>query len=138
MNAGEWTILRPHVVRWIECDLYAHVNHAAYLTLFEDLRIEHWKKLSGRLPGLHPGPSPVVASIEARYLREVGFGDEVMLGCRTTSFRRSSYVHEYALWKAGELCFSARCVCVVTEGGAKAALPPELRAKLVAEGAKEE
>lgn len=138
MNPAEWTILRPHVIRWSECDIYAHVNHTAYLTLFEDLRIEHWKALTGRLVGADPGPGPVLASIEARYLREVGFGDEVMLGCRPVALRRTSFTHEYGMWKAGELCCSARAVCVVTERGAKVPLPPELRARLVAEGAKEE
>ena len=38
-----WAITRPHVVRWSECDPHAHVNHTVYLTLFEDLRIEHWR-----------------------------------------------------------------------------------------------
>lgn len=42
-----WAILRPHRIRWAECDLYGHVNHAAYLTLFEDLRVDHWQALTG-------------------------------------------------------------------------------------------
>jgi acyl-CoA thioester hydrolase len=134
MNA--WTIRRPHRIRWAECDLYGHVNHAAYLTLFEDLRIAHWQAATGRLVSPdHPGP--VVAQIEARYLRPVGFQDEVELCCRVLSFRRSSYVQDYALLKDGAPCCTARAVIVVTrqDSGEKVALWEALRATLLAEGA---
>lgn len=134
-----WTITRPHVIRWSECDLYGHVNHAAYLTLFEDLRVEHWQALTG--VAIAPDrAAPVVAGLEARYLRAVGFGDAVVLACRTVTFRRSSYVHEYALMKDGEPCCTARAVCVVMrqDTGEKVALWNEVRTRLLAEGAREE
>jgi YbgC/YbaW family acyl-CoA thioester hydrolase len=133
-----WTIRRPHRIRWAECDLYGHVNHAAYLTLFEDLRIAHWQALTGRLVSPdHPGP--VVAQIEARYLRAVGFQDDVELCCRVASFRRTSYVQDYALLKDGEPCCTARAVLVITrqDTGEKVPLWEAIRAKLLAEGAQE-
>jgi acyl-CoA thioester hydrolase len=138
MSGQPWTILRPHRIRWSECDLYGHVNHTAYLTLFEDLRVEHWEALTS-LTIAPDRPGPVLAQIEARYIRAVGFGDEVTLALRTTSFRRSSYVHDYALLKDGEACCTARAVVVVTrqDTGEKVALPPELREKLVGQGAVE-
>ncbi len=133
-----WALTRPHRIRWSECDLYGHVNHAAYLTLFEDLRVAHWQALTGA-PIAPDRPGPVVAQIEARYLRAVGFNDEVLLCCRTTSFRRTSFVHEYALLKDGEPCCTARAICVVTrqDSGEKIPLPEEIRARLLAEGASE-
>ena len=137
-EAQPWAILRPHRIRWIQCDLYGHVNHAAYLTMFEDLRVDHWQALTGAT--IAPNrPAPVVAQIEARYLRAVGFGDEVSLACRTSAFRRTSYVHDYVLLKDGEACCTARAVCVVTrqDTGEKVPLWPDLRAKLLAEGATE-
>jgi acyl-CoA thioester hydrolase len=138
MSGQPWTILRPHRIRWSECDLYGHVNHTAYLTLFEDLRVEHWEALTS-LTIAPDRPGPVLAQIEARYIRAVGFGDEVTLALRTTSFRRSSYVHDYALLKDGEACCTARAVVVVTrqDTGEKVALPPELREKLLEQGAVE-
>lgn len=134
-----WTIVRPHLVRWSECDLYGHVNHAAYLTLFEDLRVDHWRALTGE--EVAPSrPGPVVASLEVRYLRAAGFGDAVTLHLRTASFRRSSYVHEYALMRDGEAFCTARAVLVVVrqDSGEKVALPSELREKLRGEGAREQ
>jgi len=138
MSEQPWAILRPHRIRWIECDLYAHVNHAAYLTMFEDLRVDHWQALTGRAIS-RDAPNPVVGQLEVRYLRAVGFNDEVRLGCRVASFRRTSFVHDYALLKDGEPCCTARAVCVVTrqDTGEKVPLWPELRAKLLAEGATE-
>jgi hypothetical protein len=44
---GRWPVLERHRIRWAECDMYAHVNHAAYLTLCEDLRVAHWVSLGG-------------------------------------------------------------------------------------------
>ncbi|MFM2150234.1 MAG: hypothetical protein RLZZ187_2540 [Pseudomonadota bacterium] len=138
MTEQPWAILRPHRIRWAECDLYGHVNHAAYLTMFEDLRVDHWQSLTGA-PIAPDRPGPVVAEIQARYLRAVGFGDEVTLGCRVVSFRRTSFVHEYALLKDGEPCCTGRAVCVVTrqDTGEKIPLSPELRAVFLAGGATE-
>jgi acyl-CoA thioester hydrolase len=138
MSGQSWALLRDHRIRWSECDLYGHVNHAAYLTLFEDLRVAHWEALCGA--GIAPDrPGPVVAQIEARYLRAVGFGDAVQLACRASAFRRTSFVHEYALLKDGETCCTAKAVCVVTrqDTGEKVWLWPDLRARLLQEGATE-
>jgi acyl-CoA thioester hydrolase len=133
-----WAILRPHRIRWADCDLYGHVNHAAYLTLFEDLRVDHWQALSGR-PVSPEFAGPVVGQIEVRYLRAVGFNDAVMLACRVASFRRTSFVHEYALLKDGEPCCTARAVIVITrqDTGEKVPLWAELRERLLGEGAVE-
>lgn len=138
MTEAPWAITREHRIRWSECDLYGHVNHAAYLTLFEDLRVAHWQALA-RAPLRPDAPGPVVAQIEARYLRAVGFGDVVTLACRASGFRRTSFVHDYAMLKDGAPCCTARAVCVVTrqDTGEKVALWPDLRARLTAEGAVE-
>jgi acyl-CoA thioester hydrolase len=138
MSDQPWAIRREHRIRWAECDLYGHVNHAAYLTLFEDLRVEHWLALSGTGFG-RDKPGPVVGQLDVRYLRAVGFGDLVTLACRAVSFRRSSFVHEYELAKDGVPCCTARAVVVlaVQDTGQKAPLPDRVRERLIAEGAAE-
>lgn len=135
---GEWPVARRHRIRWAECDMYAHVNHAAYLTLCEDLRVAHWVSLGGRF--VPDAPGPVVAQLEARYIRPLGFDDEVLLTLRPASLRRTSYVHDYAVWKQG-LVFSARAVLVLTrqDTGERIPIPAEARRIMVQEqGAKEE
>ncbi|MFN3449986.1 MAG: acyl-CoA thioesterase [Roseococcus sp.] len=121
---GDWTIARRHVVRWAECDLYGHVNHAAYLVMFEDLRIEHWLSLGQVLRPDAPGP--VVAKLEARYHRSIGFLDEVLLTLRVPSLRRTSFVHEYAVWRNG-LVFSCTALLVCAQDGASLPIPEEAR-----------
>lgn len=132
---GEWTIAKRHVIRWAECDLYGHVNHAAYLIMFEDLRIEHWHSLGQVLRADAPGP--VVAKLEARYARAIGFRDEVLLTLRVPSLRRTSWVHEYAVWKNG-LVFECTALLVCVKDGVSTPIPDEARRLMVErDGAKQ-
>ena len=131
-----WPLVRDHRIRWSECDLYGHVNHTAYLSIFEDMRIWHWEALAGA--AITPTrPGPVVAQIEAKYLRAVGFAAKVTLGSRVVSFRRTSFLHEYGMWQDGVTCCTGRAVIVITRSdtGEKVPLWPELRAAMLAEGA---
>lgn len=134
---GDWAVARRHAGRWAECDAYGHVNHAAYLTMCEDLRVGHWSALGGRVAPDHPGP--VVAQLEARYLRPLGFEDEVLLTLRPAAVRRTSFTHEYAVWKGG-LVFECRAVLVAVrqDNGARMPIPPEIRARMVGQGARDE
>ena len=72
---GDWPVGRRHRIRWSECDALGHANNVAYLTLCEDLRVgPGWSALGGTFA---PGAvSPVVAQMEARYLKSLVFEDE--------------------------------------------------------------
>ncbi|MBL6454345.1 acyl-CoA thioesterase [Belnapia sp. T6] len=134
---GDWAMLRRHRIRWSECDQYAHANNTAYLTLCEDVRVSHWLSLGGRF---EPGePGPVVAQLEARYHRPLAFDDAVAVTLRPATLRRSSFTHDYAVWKDG-LVFACRTllVIVVNGSGEKAPIPPAIRARLIEQGAREE
>lgn len=134
---GEWSMATRRTIRWADCDMYAHVNHSAYLVLFEDLRVAWWLQHGGTFAPDAPGP--VVGTLEVKYARAAGFGDEVLLTARCTSFRRTSFVHEYALWRDGLMCH-ARALCVVINNatGEKHPLPDEMRRALLQAGAKAE
>jgi acyl-CoA thioester hydrolase len=129
---GQWGIWKEHVIRWAECDIYAHINHAAYLTLFEDMRVEWWIGAGG---GFGPDlPGLVVGSLEVKYHRPGHFRDAVLLAARAASFRRTSFVHEYAMWRAGDgLLCSARALCVVIDNatGQKIEIPEPMRRLMV-------
>ncbi|MEN0072792.1 MAG: thioesterase family protein [Paracraurococcus sp.] len=135
---GDWAAWRRHRIRWSECDALGHANNTAYLTLCEDLRVgPGWSALGGRFAG--DAVSPVVAQIEARYLRALVFEDEALLTLRFASVKRTSFVHDYAVWKGG-LCFSCRTVLVAVrqESGERVPVPPAIRAAMLAAGAKDE
>jgi len=133
---GDWAMLRHHRIRWSECDQYAHVNNAAYLMLCEDLRVSHWLSLGGQFALGEPGP--VVSRIEARYLRALAFDDQVATTLRPGVIRRTSFTHEYAVWHQG-LVFTCTTVIVLVRHGSgeKVAVPPGIRAQLLAQGATE-
>ena len=135
--AGNWPVRREHRIRWAECDPYGHVNHAAYLTLCEDLRCSYWLALGGSFAP--DGFGPVLAQLEAKYLRPLAFDDQVLVTMRTVSLRRTSLVQEYAVWKAGP-CFTCRSVLVAIRGstGERVPLPAAMRAQLIRDGATEE
>jgi len=133
---GQWPTLRPHAIRWSECDAYGHVNHTAYLTLCEDLRVADWVALGGGFAPDQPGP--VVAQLEARYRQPLGFRDPVLLGMRPATLRRTSFVQDYAIWKRGAgLVFEARAVLVLVRGdsGERVPIPEAARALMLASGA---
>ncbi len=134
---GDWAAWLPHRIRWDQCDLYGHVNHAAYLALCEDLRCTQWLELGGVFRPDQPGP--VMAQLEARYLKPLGYDDRVLLTLRPASLRRSSFVHEYAVWKQGAV-FTCRAVLVVVrqQDGAKLPIPDALRTAMLAQGAVQE
>jgi len=136
---GHWPVLRRHAIRWSECDAYGHVNHVAYLTLCEDLRVADWLALGGDFAPDQPGP--VVAQLEARYRHSIGFRDAVLLGMRPATLRRTSFVHDYAIWKHGVgLVFEARAVLVLVRGdsGERVPIPAAARALMLASRAKAE
>lgn len=128
---GEWAQCKRHTIRWIECDLYGHVNHAAYLTMFEDMRIAHWCSLGGVLAPDAPGP--VVAQIEARYRAATAFQDDVLLTLRPGTVGRTSFTHDYALWKGG-LRFEAKAVlvCLVNATGERVPVQAAMRRLMIA------
>ncbi len=126
-----WSLTRPHRVRWSECDLHGHVNHAAYLVLFEDIRVAHWESLGQTFKPHSIGP--VVTQLAVRYLAPLAFGDEVMLCMKLASLRRTSYVQDYVIMKAGERVFECQAVlvCVDNHSGARVPIPAAARALMI-------
>ncbi|WP_158292339.1 acyl-CoA thioesterase [Paracraurococcus ruber] len=138
VEGEDWAAWRRHRVRWSECDALGHANNTAYLIWCEDMRVgPGWSGLGG---GFAPGAvSPVVAQIEARYLRSLVFEEECLVTLRFASVKRTSFVHDYAVWKGG-LCFSCRTVLVAVQqdSGARVPVPPAIRAAMLATGARDE
>ena len=124
-------IEKTHRVRWAECDMHGHMNHAAYLVLFEDMRVAHWESLGQSFRPNSVGP--VVGRLNVRYLKALGFGDEITLRLRVPSLRRTSFIHEYIVEKNGERVFECEAVlvCVDNATGASIPIPPEARVLMI-------
>jgi len=71
-----------------------HVNHAVYLTYFEQGRLTFWRELTGT-------PSPhtrvIIARAECDYRSPAHFGDELEVRVNVGEIGRSSFALEYEI-----------------------------------------
>jgi len=84
-------------VRFRDCDAMGHVNHAVYLTYFEQCRLMFWRELTG-------GPSPhtrvIVARAECDYRAPAHFGDELEVRMTVGDLGRTSFGLTYEIVNA--------------------------------------
>ncbi len=85
-------------VRFRDCDAMGHVNHAVYLTYFEQGRLTFWRELTG-------APSPhtrvIIARAECDYRAPAHFGDELEIRLEVGDIGRSSFTLKYQIVQAG-------------------------------------
>ena len=118
-------------VRFRDCDAMGHVNHAVYLTYFEQCRLTCWREVTGT-------PSPhtrvIIARAECDYRSPAHFGDELEIRLIVAGIGRSSFTLAYDIVLAGgdRLIASGKTVMVsydYTEG-ASVPLPQATRTLL--------
>jgi acyl-CoA thioester hydrolase len=84
-------------VRFRDCDAMGHVNHAVYLTYFEQGRLTLWRELTGT-------PSPytrvIIARAECDYRSPAHFGDELEVRVSVGDIGRSSFELLYEIAQA--------------------------------------
>lgn len=90
----------PVNVRFADIDSVGHVNHTKYLTYFEDARIAWFNEIIGKewdwtKKGL------ILARIEVDYIKQVKFGEEVVVKTRCTRLGTKSFDHRYELYRTG-------------------------------------
>lgn len=82
-------------VRFGELDAYGHVNHAAYLPLFEHGRVEMLDLAGASLGAMHGGGHLlVVAELTTRYVRPASLGDELTVETWIARLARTTCVFE--------------------------------------------
>ena len=120
-----WTACRYDRVRSGEIDLLEHVNNTVYFGWFENMRVQYMRSL---MPDARGGLSTVVKSQSINYHKEVSFGENYLIALRTCSFRRTSFVQEYAVL-APDLRVSGSAVIVMYDATnkKKADLPEILK-----------
>src|SRR6185369_11452432 len=119
-------------VRFRDCDAMGHVNHAVYLTYFEQGRLTFWRERTGT-------PSPhtrvIIARAECDYRAPAHFGDELEVRVGIGEIGRSSFtlVYEIADAATGRLVATGKTVMVSYDydKGASIPLPAATRALLV-------
>ena len=71
-----------------------HVNHAVYLTYFEQCRLTCWRELTG---APHPHTRVIIAHAECDYESPAVFGDELEIAMTVAAIGRSSFTLAYAI-----------------------------------------
>ena len=127
-----WAFAIRHRVRWSECDPFGHANHRAYFEWFEEARNRYLETL-GLAPLSAATPGPVIAETGIHYRRPLAYGDDILVGARTTRLGTTSFAMEYAVWRGG-LCAEGRAVLilVVARTGEKTPIAPDLRRAILA------
>jgi len=120
-----WRYGKADRVRYEDLDNQNHVNNTRYLRWWEAQRVEYMTDhgIAAFAPG---GPGFVVKRQEIDYLRPMLLNEIYVTVARVSSFRRTSFVMDYAVF-APDCCATGSALVVRVDGnGAKAPLDPEL------------
>ncbi|HME81497.1 MAG TPA: thioesterase family protein [Candidatus Eremiobacteraceae bacterium] len=125
MNAdlSRFKFVRPVTVVFRDIDGLRHVNHAAYLTYCETARNEYWMRVC-ELSGVEDFDF-VLAELTVRYHAAAKLGDELLVGCRVTDLRRSSFLMELQIVDANShaLVAEVNSVQVMYDFAAERSIP---------------
>jgi YbgC/YbaW family acyl-CoA thioester hydrolase len=116
-------------VRGYELDSFGHVNHAVYISYLEHAR---WQLLSEESIGLKEFNAwkrwPVIASLEASYLKPTFLGEKLDVRTQIESGGgRTSFIASQEIFRGDTLVFKAKVrVVIVNENGRPAELPAEV------------
>lgn len=95
---ADFPVLVPVPTRWMDVDVYGHVNNAVYYSYFDTAVNGHLVSASGTgvwdLPALG-----VVAETSCRYLAEVRFPQLLHVGLAVTRLGRSSVTYRLGLFR---------------------------------------
>lgn len=122
-----WAFGMADRVRFGEIDVLGHVNNAAYLRWFENLRIHYFSdygvaKYDGKPPKI------VLKNIGLDFKAEVKLNDEYILTGRTVEVRNSSFTMHYGVFVRGVLTTTGHAVIVsLNDDNSKRPLPDALR-----------
>jgi acyl-CoA thioester hydrolase len=109
-------------VRFRDCDAMGHVNHAVYLTYFEQARLTFWRERTGTAS---PHTRVIIARAECDYRAPAHFGDELEVRVAIGAIGRSSFtlIYEIAHAVSGQLIANGKTVMVSYDYDNRASIP---------------
>ncbi len=127
----------PHILsiatRWMDNDIYGHVNNVTYYSYFDTVVNEHLIRAGG-LDIHHAAQVAFVVETSCRFHRSLSFPETIDAGIRVQRLGRSSVVYEIALFTQGEAAPAATGrfvhVWVDRAAGTPVDVPPGIRAAL--------
>ena len=128
---SEYPIVHEQNVAWGDMDAFGHVNNVMYYRYIESARINYFDALNI----FEQKVLTVVASNQCKYLRPVFYPDQLKIAVRVDELRNSAMRMTYQLFSTAqnELVATAEAVivCVNQENMQKAAIPEDIREKIL-------
>ena len=103
-------------VRWSEVDPYNHLNHALYLTFFEQARIDALASIGfsmGELQAL--GCQIVVTDVTVKFIKSALGGDDVRIQTEMIETRRVSTSWRQRMYRNDELLATIDLTAAITD-----------------------
>ncbi|MDH5503573.1 MAG: acyl-CoA thioesterase [Acidimicrobiia bacterium] len=103
-------------VRWSEVDPYNHLNHALYLTFFEQARIDALASIGfsmGELQAL--GCQIVVTEVNVKFIKSALGGDDVRIETEMIETRRVSTSWRQRMYRDDELLATIELTAAITD-----------------------
>ncbi|MCU9614132.1 acyl-CoA thioesterase [Caldibacillus lycopersici] len=139
-NIDEWmagfTFFRPLKVRFMETDMFGHVNNTIAFTYFEFARIEFFKWLGFMQDWVKQENEtiPVAADLQCDFINQMYFDDELMIYVKVGKLGNSSVdLHYFVRKKDGTICLTGRGAMVQVNKNTGKAVPwnEAMRAKFL-------
>lgn len=99
---AEWPYAHVDRVRFGDLDAMRHVNNVAFLTFFEDARIQYITGLLGNDPTTRRGFGLIFAECRINYRAPAFFDEEIRTCIRPGELGRSSARLEFAMFAVGD------------------------------------
>lgn len=121
----------PMVIEPRHCDLYGHMNNAAYAELLEEGRWDFISKRGyGREAVTELDQGPIVLELNIRFRRELNPGEKVIVECWMKQVRsRSATVSQRILAENGELACEAEATLALFDLKSRRLITPNERWK---------
>ena len=121
---GDYRVFRPIPTRWMDNDVYGHVNNVVYYSYFDTAVNGYLIDATGtdirELPAIG-----VVAETGCRYFESVSFPDVLEVGLAVERLGRSSIVYQLGIFVQGRPAAAAagRFVHVYVDSAQRGAVP---------------
>jgi acyl-CoA thioester hydrolase len=101
LTSADFPVLWPVGTRWADNDMFGHLNNAVYYQLF-DTAINAWINTNAGVDPLSIPALGIVAESGCRYLSELAFPDNLVVGLAVTRLGNSSATYRLGVFRPGE------------------------------------
>ena len=129
-SRGDYARFSPITTRWLDNDMYGHVNNVVYY-LFFDTAVNGALIAEGLLDPVNGSTIGLVVETSCRYHASIAFPEAIEAGIRVARLGTSSIVYEVGLFRSGEpqAVAEGRFVHVIVDRATRrpVPIPPPMR-----------